>query len=43
MDTVTQVQILDEIVCISHSANTLGKGMPPTILPCPVGWGCRIH
>ena len=32
MDMVTQVQILDKAVCISHSANTLGKGMNPTIL-----------
>ncbi len=34
MDTVTQVQILDEAVCISHSANILGKTMYPTI-PSP--------
>ena len=27
MDTATRVQILDEVVCISHSANTLGKDM----------------
>ena len=33
MDKVTQVQILDETVCISHNANTLGEGMNPTILP----------
>ena len=32
MDTVTQVQILDETDCISHSTNTLGKGMNPIIL-----------
>ena len=32
MDTVTRVQILDEAVCISHSTNTIGKGMYPTIL-----------
>ena len=32
MDTVTPVQIQDEAVCISHSINTLGKGMNPTIL-----------
>ena len=32
MDTVTQVQILDETDCISHSINTLGKGMNPIIL-----------
>ena len=24
-------------VCISHSANTLGKGMNPTILSPPIG------
>ena len=29
---VTQVQILVEIVCISHNTNTLGKDMCPTIL-----------
>ena len=33
MDTTTQVQILDETGCISHSTNTLGKGMNPIILP----------
>ena len=33
MDMVTQVQILDIAVFISHSANSLGKGMNPTILP----------
>ena len=32
----TRVQILDETDCISHSTNTLGKGMNPIILP-PVG------
>ena len=26
-------QILDETDCISHSTNTLGKGMNPFILP----------
>ena len=31
MDTATQIQILDKAVCISHSANTLGKGMSPSI------------
>ena len=36
MDTVTRVQILDETDCISHSTNTLGKGMNPIILP-PTG------
>ena len=34
MDTVTQVQIPNEAVYISHSANTLGKGTYPTI-PSP--------
>ena len=33
MDTATQVQILDETDCTSHSTNTLGKGMNPIILP----------
>ena len=32
MDTATRVQILDETDCISHSTNTLGKGMNPIIL-----------
>ena len=36
MDTAIRVQILDETDCISHSTNTLGKGMNPIILP-PVG------
>ena len=35
--TVTQVQILDKTFCISHSINTLGKGMNPIILPQAVG------
>ena len=37
MDTVTPVQILDETDCISHSTNTLGKGMNPVILPLAMG------
>ena len=37
MDTATRVQILDESVCISHNANTHGKGMTPTILPPLMG------
>ena len=37
MDTVTQVQILDETDCISHSTNTLGKGMNPIIPPPAMG------
>ena len=32
MDTATQVQILDEADCISHSTNTLEKSMNPIIL-----------
>ena len=31
------VQILDETDCISHSTNTLGKGMNPIILPPAMG------
>ena len=41
-EQLPQVKILDEIVCISHSANTLGKGMNQTIL-YPIYGGCRIH
>ena len=37
MDIVTRVQFLDKTVCISHSTNTLGKGMNPTILPSAMG------
>ena len=37
MDTATWVHILDEIVCISQSADTLGKGMNPTILSSAMG------
>ena len=37
MDTTTQVQILDETDCISHSTNTLEKGMNPIILPLAMG------
>ena len=37
MDTATRVQILDETDCISHSTNTLGKGMNPNILPPAMG------
>ena len=33
---VTRVQIQDEAICISHSPNTLGKGMNPTIPHHPV-------
>ena len=37
MYTEKRVQILDEIDCISHSSNTLGKGMNPIILPPAIG------
>ena len=37
MDMATQVQILYKAVNISHSANTLGKGMNQTLLPPAVG------
>ena len=30
-DMVSQVQILDEAVCASFWANTLGKGMNPSL------------
>ena len=33
----TRVLILDETDCISHSTNTLGKGMNPIILPPAMG------
>ena len=33
MHMVTQVQILNKAICISHSANTIGKGMNSFILP----------
>ena len=37
MDTVTRVQTLDETDCISHSINTIGKGMNPVIPPPAMG------
>ena len=37
MDTATQVQILGETDCSSHSTNTLGKGMNPIIPPLAIG------
>ena len=37
MYTATRVQILNETDGISHSANTLGKGMNPIILPPAMG------
>ncbi len=36
MDTATRVQILNEADCISHSTNTLEKGMNPIILPSAI-------
>ena len=36
-DMIVLVQILDETDCISHSNNTLGKGMNPIILPPAMG------
>ena len=37
MDTATRAQNLDETDCISHSTNTLGKGINPIILPPAMG------
>ena len=37
MDTATQLQILDEADCISHSAYTLGKGMNIITFPPAMG------
>ena len=37
MDTAMRVQTLDEADCISHSTNTLGKGINPIILPPAMG------
>ena len=37
MDTATRVQILDVAVCISYRANTIKKGMNPTIFPQAIG------
>ena len=37
MDMDTQVQIQNEAIFISHSANTLAKVMNPTILPLTKG------
>ena len=37
MDMANWVQNLEEAVCISHCANTLEKGMNPTILPPAMG------
>ena len=37
LDTVIRVQNLDDAVCISRKANTLGKGMNPNIVPLVMG------
>ena len=37
MDTVTQIQVLGEAVCISHSTNTIGKSLNPTFLSLIIG------
>ena len=37
MDTAIRVQILDKTDCISHSTNTLGKGMNSIIPPPAMG------
>ena len=37
IDTASQVQILDESVCISHCTNTLKKGMNPITLSPVMG------
>ena len=37
MDKATEVQNLDETDSISHSTNTLGKGINPIILPPALG------
>ena len=37
MDMATQVQILNKAVYISHSTNTLGKGMNPIVLLSAMG------
>ena len=36
-NSATHVQILKEVVGISHSANTFGKGMNTTIFPSAMG------
>ena len=37
MASTTQVQILDEAVCVSLYTNTLWKGMNPSLLPSAMG------
>ena len=36
-DLATQVQIWDDVACISHSADNLEKGMNPAILSPTIG------
>ena len=43
MDMSTSDQIIDEVDCISHSINTLGKDMNPIIRPPAMGeWLVRL-
>ena len=37
MDTVTQVQFMDEVACFSHHSNTLGKGKHSNFLSPAMG------
>ena len=37
INTAMRVQVLDEDYCISHSSNTIGKGMTPIIIPPALG------
>ena len=37
MDTTTQIQIVNEIVYISHGAYIFEEGVNPTILPLVMG------
>ena len=37
IDTVTQVEILNEVICITYNANTLRKCINPAILPQAIG------
>ena len=39
MEPTTRVQILDEVICISHSANNQGKGTNTAILLYPPSYG----
>ena len=37
MESATQLQIPDEVVCISLCADALGKGTNPSAIPSPMG------